>query len=370
MKPGIYLDLDEEEYFAADALGSTDLKKLAVDPLDWWAGSRLNPDRFEAPARAYDADSMALGKAVHTIVLEGERAFKSRFCIKPDRDTSPSKRDIAAMRKHLTDKGVQTSVFISSPDAQKLCREHGIRFFEDLEEAFKIDHGAGHKTPITQGQHDRALKIAAAMADAPALAGLQQGGLSEVSVFWERDGVLLRARFDRLLPRFILDLKTVTPSFNDTDFQSACLWQIANYRYDIQAELYSEARRVAADFIKSKQVYGGTKADRGLLKKLLSVPEDATGASGWTWLWLFVQVPNDQSNKGRAFKALPLAPTLDPDWARIATRAREDVDGALVAYREHRETFGLELPWQQIADVWAPSLNDWPRKLTGVNEYE
>jgi hypothetical protein len=370
MKPGIYLDLDEKAYFAANALGSSDLKKLAVDPLDWWAGSKLNPDQFDTPQRANDADAMALGKAIHTIVLEGEAAFHKQFCVKPDRDLSPSKRDINAMRKHLSDKGVETHVYITAPEAQKLCREHGIRFFEDLEDVFKIDHGQGRKTPITPNQHDKALKVAAAIAATPTLAGLQQGGLAEVSIFWERDGVLLRARFDQLLPRFILDLKTITPGYNETNFNSACLWQIANLRYDIQVELYSEARLVAGDLLARKQVFGGSKADRALLKKLLSVPQDFSGLSGWTWLWLFVQPPNDQSGRGRAFKALPLAPTLDSDWNKIADRARTDIEDALEAYRLCSVQFEDGQPWQSVAGVWTPSIKDWPRKLTGVNDYE
>lgn len=367
MKIGIHLGLPEDDYFAARALGSSDLKKLAADPLDWWAGSNLNPDRFDAPVRTSDADTLTLGKAVHCIVLEGEDAFDGQFCVKPDRDSSPSKRDIAGMRRHLSAKGVTTHVYITAPEAQTLCRQHGIRLFEDLEEVFKINHGQGNKTPITQHQYDRARKIAAAMARAPELAGLQQGGLAEVSVFWERDGVLLRARFDRLLPRFILDLKTITPSYNDTDFISACMWQIANYRYDMQAVLYCEARRAARDLLAKGLVYGGTKDERAALKKLLKVDEDPTGADGWTWLWLFIQVPNDQAGKGRAFKALPIAPTADAGWQTIADNAKADIDRALEGYKSCAAQFANGEPWQDIAPLFTPSLNDWPRKLTGGN---
>ena len=67
IKPGVYLDLPESEYFAADALGSTDLKALERDPLDWWAGSRLNPSVYTPKPRADANDSLALGKAIHTL---------------------------------------------------------------------------------------------------------------------------------------------------------------------------------------------------------------------------------------------------------------------------------------------------------------
>lgn len=360
MKPGVYIDLREDEYFAAAALGSSDLKRLAESPHDWWAGSKLNPDMWEAPPKADATDSLALGKAVHKYALEGREAFEETFTVEPPWN-APRANDIESMRRGLAEKDIYTPITISPGAAKELCRQHGVRLKDDLLVTYNFELAAG-KIPLAHASYRKAKIIADAIAADADLSALASNGLSEVSVFWERDGVLLRARFDRLLPRFILDVKTITPGYRAKSFRDACLNHVADYRYDIQAELYSEARRVAS----SLKVYGGNKAQKALLKALLKVPEDPSGIEGWTWAWLFIQPPNGEKGKGKALKVLPIIPTTAPDaWEPIAERARADIDKALAGYKAGKEQFGTAKAWQEISPPWTPSADDWGWRLKG-----
>lgn len=362
MKPGVYIGLGEEEYFTAPALGSSDLKRLAESPHDWWAGSKLNPDMWEPAAKADATDSLALGKAVHKYALEGREAFEDVFTVEPPWN-APTATNIESMRRALAEKDIQTPITISPGAAKVLCRDNGIRLKDDLKATFEFEVKAG-KVPLAYPSYRKAKIISDAIAADADLSALASNGLSEVSVFWERDGVLLRARLDRLLPRFILDVKTITPSYRAKSFRSACLDHVADYRYDIQAELYSDARRIAP----SLKVYGGTKAQRALLKALLKVPEDPQAIEGWTWAWLFIQPPNGEKGKGKALKILPIIPTLSPDaWEERAEQARADIEKALAGFKAGREQFGTAKAWQEISPPWTPSADDWGWRLKVKN---
>jgi hypothetical protein len=362
MKPGVYLGLDEIDYFAAPALGSSDLKTLASCAHDWWAGSKLNPDMWEAPAKADAKDSLALGKAVHKYALEGKKAFEEAFAVEPPY-SAPRANDIESMRRALAAKDIQTPVHISPSELKKLCRDHGVRLKDDLLATFNYEVAAG-KIPLAYDSYRKAKIISDAMQADPSLSQLATNGLSEVSIFWERDGVLLRARIDRLLPLFSLDAKTITPSYRAKSFRDACLTHVADYRYDIQSELYREARTVAPNL----KIYGGTKAERTLLKAILKVPEDPDGIVGWTSAWLFIQPPHAERGKGRALKILPIIPSSYPDaWEVRAAQARADIEMGLFRFRAGVNKFGDTKAWQEISQPWTPSADDWGWRLKVKN---
>jgi hypothetical protein len=364
MKPGIYLGLPEQEYFAADALGSTDLKQLAVCPADWWAGSRLDAQAFSPPPRADDRDSKALGSAIHTLLLEGMEVYQRRFCVDPARGNAPKRTDITAMRTCLSGIGIATDKTITSKEAVALCREHRVALLEDLTDAYQMARRLGAE-PLSPQQDARAREVYAASQTAPALAGLQSGGLSEVSVFWQQDGITMRARFDKLLPSRILDVKTVNPR-QGTSFEDACYWQVSAYRYDIQAELYRQARRIASTFT-ARQIHGGTAAERKLLRQILRTPEDSgAGNDGWLFCWVWLQVPSHEASRGRALKTLPMFPTLSEDWPAIGGRARDQIAQGIAAYAGGLDRHGRTGPWQRHHDATIPPAGAFPKVLTGA----
>jgi hypothetical protein len=143
---GIYEGLDEQEYHADNALGSTDIKNLLNSPMVFWYNSKLNPKKQCNFKPAYK-----IGSAIHTAVLEPTE-FSNRFSIS---------------RKH---KACATS-------PTKLGRSEFSEVQLVKKEVKKLNAFEGQKR--------------------------------EVSVFWVQNGVRCKARFDILdFGQIVIDLKT------------------------------------------------------------------------------------------------------------------------------------------------------------------
>ena len=59
---GVYLHLDENEYFAQDRQGSTDEAKLFLQQEGWWWASSMNPD-YEPEKEDQDRPDLRQGAA-------------------------------------------------------------------------------------------------------------------------------------------------------------------------------------------------------------------------------------------------------------------------------------------------------------------
>lgn len=226
---GLYLGLGEEPYHNDPALGSTDIKTLAVSPAAYWYESHLNPSR---PTRQ-DTPSRILGSAFHKLVLEGRAAFDARYVRRPDEV------------ERLTEK----------------VRERIAPNGEDV---------------LPGEAYDRLLMAAAVIARDPDLAPALKGGASEVSVFWtvEVDGepVRRKARFDYLKPRAIVDLKS-TALMAPGPFEEHCCRAIGKFGYLVQAAAYLQARAEVPRLIAEGRVYGTAPA--GLLDAVRAAPDFA-----------------------------------------------------------------------------------------------
>ena len=86
LAPGVYFNLPMAAYHADPSLGSTDLKSLLVHPAAYWRRSHMNPNRID------DSDTPAkkMGRALHSLVLEGETAFAKAFIEEPSPRLSPA----------------------------------------------------------------------------------------------------------------------------------------------------------------------------------------------------------------------------------------------------------------------------------------
>jgi hypothetical protein len=82
-----------------------------------------------------------------------------------------------------------------------------------------------------------------------------QGGVAEVSVFWEKDGIPLKARFDYLKPRTIVDLKRFSNQ-RERPVDIAIRLAIAEYRYDVQARHYCDAYEALYGLAAAGRVFG------------------------------------------------------------------------------------------------------------------
>jgi hypothetical protein len=81
------------------------------------------------------------------------------------------------------------------------------------------------------------------------------GGQNEVSVFVRRpDGIMVKARYDRLKPFGIGDLKSIENEYGKK-LEDAALWDIGVRGYDIQCCHYLEVRSQMARLFKAGAVY-------------------------------------------------------------------------------------------------------------------
>lgn len=238
--PGVYFNMPDDEYHADPALGSTSIKRLLEQPFDYWWESPMNELRPERE----DTEALIVGRAMHALLLEGEEKFEREYMRGPDN----SGKDLAP-----SDKANRTKA------AKKVAAERG-------QELLKFDAYAR-------------IKIAGQMiAKNPDLDGCFANGYSEVSVFWRSHGVPCKARFDYLKVKGIGDLKSITNQMG-REFTRACIDQISNYRYDMQAAHYLEGRAQMAQFIADGAVFGDH--DAAWLKRVVAFERPA-------FQWVFV----------------------------------------------------------------------------------
>src|SRR3954465_13690405 len=83
IEPGIYFDMPEDVYHAAEGLSCSGTNHLTVSKLNYWH-KNLNPDREPEE----DTGARRFGKATHCFALEPER-FASHFAMKLSLDDYP-----------------------------------------------------------------------------------------------------------------------------------------------------------------------------------------------------------------------------------------------------------------------------------------
>jgi hypothetical protein len=199
---GVYLNLDEASYHNASALGSGDIRRLAVSPPDFWFNSKMNPlwspEDSETPAKI-------VGTATHVMVLYGADEFNRRYA------------------------------FTEFPGNIKagIAERDRIR--------------AQGKVPIKQDDWQRIHQVGAIVRANPVLTNAFSGGAAaEVSVVWtSASGIQKKCRIDYLKQRASVDLKTITNRHENMDFVTACRHSIAAYDYPDTGRALS--RRPRAD---------------------------------------------------------------------------------------------------------------------------
>lgn len=294
---GIYFGLDEGAYHRDLALGSSDLKRLAAEPADYWYSSPLNPD---LPAEE-TTPSQLIGKAVHKLVLEGEQAFAARFIRRPD----DLKRLDAKARAEIT------------PNGQD----------------------------VLPGEDFDRIRVAAGQVLAnPYLSASFTGGSPEVSIFWteivEGEAVRRKARFDYLKPRAVVDLKSVRP-MDTAAFPDTCRKAIANWGYHTQAAAYLQARAQVPALIAAGAVHGDH--DPAWLARVAE-------ATAYAFVFVF------WSSSGAP---LTWGTILSPGNDLVA-HGEGRVASALYAYATARRRFGLRAPWIEPQPLREIELADMP----------
>ncbi len=179
--------LSNAAYHALDAVGKSDLDKIARSQAHWKYAVRE------------ETAAMRIGSAVHCAVLEPDR-FAAEYVVAPDCD----KRTKAGKEQFAEFEATHEGKSILSADDANLC--------------FDLQAQVRH--------HPRAGQFLAS-------------GQPEVSALWkdEEFGVRCRARFDWLTPDgWLIDLKT-TQDASAGAFARSC----ASFRYHVQAAWYLDA---------------------------------------------------------------------------------------------------------------------------------
>lgn len=300
---GVYLDLDEETYHTDPALGSTDVNTLIKGANRYWTRSCFNPKR--APVMKPMTDALVLGKAMHALLLEGEKAFKPVYIRRPDDLPSDSPAD-----KGKTTKAAKAGL----RDGQFLL------------------HGE---------EYDWCLGVRAVIDQDPELKGCLDNGLSEVSVFWTReDGVRCKARIDKLKLRGMGDLKSIANE-REEDLQTAARWRFENARHDVQAAHYLEARSKIPAFVTAGNVFVGPAIANeaypphaGPLKFLADLAK--------TFAFQIIYVDKSEEDVF-SFVLSPGNPIIDA--------ARLDIEYAVHVYKQALARFGLKERWLPLRPV-------------------
>lgn len=317
---GIYVGLPSDRYFAADRLGSTDLSVLHNRPADWFYRSRHNPF-YEREATA----EMEFGSALHLLLLEGEEAYRAGCVIKP-------------------------ATYIDA----KTGEEKPWNGNANVCKAWLEEHDRPGVHIITEDADRRVRHMAALIQNHPELGEPMRKGLSEVSVLWthEQTGIRLRARFDKLLPRFVVDLKTFGANGRGIDLTQQCLWLVKDRHMDVQRFMYFQARQAMATLIAAGKVFGATSAQADWLAKVAAVED-------WRWCWIFYRRRDDQ--KGYA----PIVKPIYRSHFDVSFESgRQKMDVALQNYRTFVDRFGFDVPWAVVEAGEEPPDHAMPMGMT------
>ena len=298
MKPGIYFNLSDADYFGGTALGSTDLKTLCKAPADWWYGSAYNPDRIVTSKSHFD-----FGKALHSLVLEGENAF---------------------------DKLVTLSPFDS--------------FRTNEAKAWKAEQEAAGRAILTADEIKILRHMTTLIHKHPDFSSLPTDKwLKEVAVFWYQDGVLMRAKFDALKVGMGLDLKTY--GGHNTQGRSpfdTAMRIVANLNYDVQRAHYARAYIELIKHVHAGLYLDANDSQAAFLKRIADQP-------AFAWIWLFYQVMDNA--KANAPVVMPVGVVADDASHRSGDMK---IRAALANYKGYMAKYGVDVPWAQIEKLrWA-----------------
>lgn len=315
IEPGIYFDLPEAIYHADNAIGSTGIKRLKRSAADFWYHSALNPSRPSVeptPAQGF-------GRAIHKHTLEGEDKFLERYERAPDPEgLLTTDADISEwLIAHGVNKSPRTK---SEKIIQAIGIDPQVRILAEIE---RRAAEAGRQI-LKRQDFDRIVQASNLITQNPHLATAFSNGHPEVSVFWDRpDGVRCKARFDYLKPRGIGDLKSTRNPLG-LDFVDNCRRALANYRYDIQAAHYLEARRQIPQLLDNVQ----GDHDGDWLKQVADTKE-------FGFVFVFFQA--DDAPISWACSLSPGNPVLE--IGRMA------IEHAIERYKDFSQRFAPDEPW-------------------------
>lgn len=310
---GIHFGLDEALYHADPGLGSGDIRLLAKNPYSYWFYSAMNPMRPSPPEKEH----FVYGRALHKLVFEGREAFDRQFM------SGENQEGMTTAEKSASTRATNATAALAG------------------------------KLALKWDDYARILLAGAMITKNPHLSSVFSGGHSEVSFFWMRAGVRLKARFDYLKctkRQFGMvaangDLKSVANE-KQNDFATECYNAIARYRYDAQAAHYLDGLMTLPRAVKAGAVFihDGRQIDQEWIDRFLS-PGLLFG-----WQWLFLQ---------KTGAPITHSMTLSPN-NQILDTGRDVVRRGIENYKRCMETFGTEEMWISLEEPREATIESMP----------
>jgi hypothetical protein len=327
LQPGIYFGLDEDTYHGAFGLSYSGIKDFRVSPYLWWSKSPLNPrlDKVLAEENG-SSEARTLGHAFDARIICGREYFDQRFVTDlVHADHPDSLRTVDDLKGWLESKGLPKSGKTKDELIDRaIGHDANVRIWDAILDGYQKQHAG--KTFLSADWMEKIELAAALIEKHPELSKALKGGAPQVSIVWncEKTGIPLRARYDYLKQKLIVDLKTFDAR-GDLPLENAIGKEIGFRKYHIQAAMYVEAAAQIPRFIKGGQVYGD--APDGFLDLLARHPKKGFG-------WIF-QI------KGPAPQAFGY---ILPEQSMLWNIGSVEIDNAKHAFRACIDRFGAD-PW-------------------------
>lgn len=325
---GIYFGLDEDAYHADPALGSGSVREIEKCPMYYWEDSWMNPLREtkeETPA-------LLFGRALHKLVLEGSAEFSKAYVQAPQRSDYPEAIVTAdEIKDHLRRLGGKLTGAKAELAERLRTIDPSVVLWDDVLAEHAIMCERMKATTLKGDVYARVVSAANHIVGDERVRAAFQGGRPEVSVFWEEEGVRVKARLDYLRLgsdngrplALVCDLKSYA-NVLDMPPERAVLRAIAMTRLDMQAALYLRGTAHVARFIREGKVFGVGGINPQWIETLASVSAD-----DWRWYWCFYE------------KEAPIAMLRSTRPGAPMVQAGDmAVSRALATYKDYMATFG------------------------------
>jgi hypothetical protein len=340
---GLHFGLPDDVYHADPALGSTGLKAVFNDPI------QFQFDRLY-PAEETESYEKTWGSAFHARTLEGREVFDAKYRVAPDPKTFKNlivtDKDV---KLWLAENGVSTRGTKTKADRVKLIREADAtqpiwdvikQQFEDslTEGVTGITAKMAKEIQLAIEWMTRHQKLAGVMDD-----GAFYGGSPEVSLFYEHDGVRLKCRFDYVYPGLFVDLKSYRP-WRPRETRKNVIKAIRDFRYDLQSAAYRKgfARARELYFAGQLAIHGEPPTDNFV--DLLFQKDNIQ------WLWLMVKATGAPTSTLVEF----------PDELHVFEAAAREIEHAIHIYKSMVQQFGDDKDWMPEPDVLVLDDSDFP----------
>ncbi len=343
-EPGIYFGVDETRYHLDPALGSTSLKELVLDPVEFQYERLHGGEKREAFALKW-------GSAIHCRTLEGRQSLKEHFPISPAVTDHPGALvTVDHLRSYCKTLAVKPSG-TKKEDYIRAIRDFDskVPIWDEIWAKFEAENTGKTIIPREALEHieraaqwmQRDKKLAPVMED-----GTFTAGASEVSIFYTENGVRLKARIDHLLAHAVVDLKSFRPFFAEP-VKPAAKKAVSRMRYDLQAAAYIRALRAAAKLYAEGKVFNCRYPAEFLDSVFASLEiaqRDPRSSDALKWVWVMIKASGAPQ---------PVVAELDLDSMIFKTAAMQ-IDDAINNYRNYVAEYGLDQDWvpNNPADIW------------------